>query len=253
MFAQHSIASLANANFNAAQAWVPPFADPLTFDLDGDGLETVGINAASPIYFDHDGDGNKAATGWVLPDDGLLVLDRNGNGRIDSGTELFGDSTPLYTGGNAVDGFAALSQEDTNGDGKVDATDTRFAELRIWRDFDQDGISDAGELFTLSELGIAALNVAKVANNQLLANGNVIADLGTYIRTDGSVGTTGDVTQLGDIDFAQNTFLSRFSDSFLLTEQAQTLPDMNGSGQVRDMREAASLSPTRNSSRNLHR
>lgn len=60
-------------------------SDPLTLDLDGDGLETTGINPTSPILFDHDADGIKTATGWVKSDDAFLVLDRNGNGTIDSG------------------------------------------------------------------------------------------------------------------------------------------------------------------------
>ncbi|MBK6639333.1 MAG: hypothetical protein IPG34_17785 [Rhodocyclaceae bacterium] len=102
----------------------PRIRRPPTLDLDGDGLETIGINPAAPILFDHDGDGIKTATGWINPDDALLVFDRNGNGVIDNGSELFGDATDLYTGGKAADGFAALAQEDTNRDGKVDSPST---------------------------------------------------------------------------------------------------------------------------------
>lgn len=79
-----------NTNFTAAQHFVHRRA-PLTLDLDGDGIETVPPNATNPILFDHDGDGVKSGTGWIKPDDGFLVLDRNGNGTIDDGTELFGD------------------------------------------------------------------------------------------------------------------------------------------------------------------
>jgi hypothetical protein len=127
--------------FNNAQSAILR-RDPLTLDLDGDGLETVGINSANPILFDHDGDGIKTATGWIKPDDGFLVLDRNGNGTIDDGTELFGDSTPLFDAdgqviGKAEDGFAALAQEDTNGDGVVNAQDANFNDLRIWRDLNR--------------------------------------------------------------------------------------------------------------------
>ncbi|MDP2831692.1 MAG: calcium-binding protein [Pseudomonadota bacterium] len=235
---ESSIATL----FTAATNWTQPRYDPLTLDLDGDGLETLGISATAPILFDHDGDGVKTSTGWVKPDDGFLVLDRNGNGVIDSGRELFGDSTPLSTGGNAADGFAALAQEDTNLDGKVDAADTRFANLRIWRDLNQDGISQAGELTTLAANNIASLTVAKTENFTLLGNGNVIADLGAYTKTDGTTATLGETAQLGDIDLAENTFISQFTDSVPLTAEAQALPDMQGSGQVRDLREATSLS-----------
>jgi hypothetical protein len=234
--------------FNSAQSAVLR-RDPLTLDLDGDGLETVGINSANPILFDHTGEGIKTATGWIEPDDGFLVLDRNGNGAIDDGTELFGDSTPLFDEngeviGKAEDGFAALTQEDTNGDGVVNAQDARFADLRIWRDLNSDGISQEGELQSLTEAGISAINVAKTENSQPLANGNLLADLGSYVRSDGSEGGVGSVSaELGDIDLAEDTFHSEFADSIPLTEEAQALPDMNGSGQVRTLSEAASLSP----------
>ena len=229
--------------WQGAQRWTPPARrDPLTLDLDGDGLETVGIDPTQPILFDHDGDGIKTGTGWVLPDDAFLAMDRNANGTIDTGAELFGDSTPRYAGGMAADGFAALAQEDTNADGRVNASDTRFAQLKLWRDLDQDGLTDAGELQTLAEAGIEAINVARLANNQVLANGNRIADLGTYVRVGGAIGDLGVSSQMADIDLAEDTFLSRFTDSVPLTPAAETLPDMYGSGQVRPLRQAASLS-----------
>ncbi|WP_296645077.1 hypothetical protein [Roseinatronobacter sp.] len=80
-------------------------------------------------------DGFAEATGWVAADDGLLVLDVNGNGRIDNGSELFGDQT-----GHAH-GFLALAQHDDNGDGVIDEADTVYGQLRIWQDLNQDGIS----------------------------------------------------------------------------------------------------------------
>ncbi|HSI22053.1 MAG TPA: putative Ig domain-containing protein [Methylophilaceae bacterium] len=229
-------------NYSSAVAWFPS-RDPLTLDLDGDGLETVGISSTNPILFDHDSDGLKNATGWIKPDDGFLALDRNGNGSIDDGSELFGDSTPLYTGGKAADGFAALAQEDTNGDGLVNAKDANFADLRIWQDTNSDGLTDAGELHTLEELGIAGLHVTKTENTTRLANGNQIADLGSYIKTDGTEGTLGNVTGgMADIDLADNPFFREFTDTVPLTEEALVLPDMQASGSVRDLREAASLS-----------
>jgi VCBS repeat-containing protein len=229
--------------FTAARNWIQR-RDPLTLDLDGDGLETVGIDPNSPILFDHDGDGIANATGWINPDDGFLVLDRNGNGRIDNGAELFGDATPLASGGTAADGFAALAQEDSNGDGLVNADDANWNDLRVWRDINSDGVSQDGELFTLEALGIAGIHVAKSENTTRLANGNQIADLGSYIRIDGTEGTVGQVTgALADIDLVDNPFYREFSDTIPLTEQAQALPDMQGSGRVRDLREAVSLSP----------
>jgi len=63
-------------------------ASPLVLDLNGDGVKALGISAG--VYFDHDGNGFAQLSGWVSPDDGLLVWDRNGNGQIDDGSELFG-------------------------------------------------------------------------------------------------------------------------------------------------------------------
>ncbi|MBK6905587.1 MAG: calcium-binding protein [Rhodocyclaceae bacterium] len=229
-----------NETFTTATT-IAPRRDPLTLDLDNDGLETIGISTANPILFDHDGDGIKSATGWIKPDDALLVFDRNGNGRIDNGSELFGDATALYTGGLARDGFAALAQEDTNLDGKVDALDARFADLRLWRDLNQDGVSQANELSTLAAQGVIALNVASTSHAQMLANGNRLADLGSFVRSDGSGGTLGDTAQMADIDLASNPFYSQFTDTVALTEATQGLPDMAGTGMVRSLRQAASL------------
>ena len=119
------------------------FPDPLTLDLDGDGIElsplgTAGQTGASTVFFDFDGDGFRERTGWVKADDGMLAIDLNGNGLIDNGGELFGQP--------ARDGYEVLETYDTFADGVIDAKDAAFARLRIWRDLDQDGVTDAGEL-----------------------------------------------------------------------------------------------------------
>jgi hypothetical protein len=101
------IKDLVNDFFNFARNWIARY-DPLVLDLDGDGIETVGVNATTHILFDHNNDGIKTGTGWVNGDDGLLVLDRNGNGVIDNGSELFGDGT-MVNGVKATDGFSALN------------------------------------------------------------------------------------------------------------------------------------------------
>ena len=122
---------LVSLQFNRAKVWVVR-RDPILLDLDGDGVETVGLSAN--IYFDHDADGVLTKTGWVGKDDALLVWDRNANGRIDTGAELFGDFTALPNGALAPNGFAALAALDANSDGMLDARDPAFAELRLWRD-----------------------------------------------------------------------------------------------------------------------
>ncbi|WP_460844414.1 beta strand repeat-containing protein, partial [Noviherbaspirillum agri] len=229
------------SDYNAAQNWQPR-RDPLTLDLDGDGIETVGASLTNPILFDHDGDGVKRGTGWVKPDDGFLVIDRDGNGKIDNGSELFGDSTPLYAGGTAKDGFAALAQEDTNADGLVSDLDVNFSNLRIWQDLNQDGVSQENELKSLSEQGILSINVQKSENSRILANGNEIADLGTFTRNDGTTGDAAITSGLADINLAEDTFNSEFTDHIPLAEGVDELPNMSGSGNVRQLSEAASLS-----------
>jgi len=218
--------------------------DPFAFDLDGDGLETIGPgDPANTVYFDHQNIGVATLSGWVRADDGLLALDRNGNGTIDSGAELFGDSTPLPFGGEAGDGFDALSQEDTNSDGWVDAADARFEQLLVWRDLNQDGSSQAAELLSLAQTGIEAIRVANVGNRQQLVDGNRIADLGEFRWADGAVGDSGIVGNAADIDFAVDLSRQRFDDVIPITPQAAGLPLMLGAGAVRDTQQAASLSP----------
>ena len=113
----------------------------LALDLDGDGIETRGTDGR--VVFDHHGDGLKTGTGWAHSDDGLLVLDRNSNGTIDNGGELFGVDTTKSDGKKPSDGFDALSDLDSNKDGMFDARDTRFKDVRVWRDLNQDGVSQS--------------------------------------------------------------------------------------------------------------
>ncbi len=122
-----------NDLFNDSKSTDSSHISPLVLDFDGDGIETFGISAETHVVFDHDGDGIKNGTGWVKSDDGILVLDRNGNGTIDDGSELFGVYTQV-DGANAQNGFEALTAEDTNSDGKIDANDTNFCNVRVWRD-----------------------------------------------------------------------------------------------------------------------
>ena len=223
--------------FNAGKLYVPR-RDPLVLDLDGDGIETVGLSATSPILFDHDADGIKTGTGWVKQDDGFLVLDRNGNGTIDDGRELFGDPTPLNgtgsldaTAGIASDGFAALTREDSNADGIVNATDTRWANLRVWRDLNQDGRSQSGELLTLSALGITAIRLQSTVANQNLANGNVLHLRGTYVRSNGTEGVAGTVQEVSNLDFIEDTFHREFADNIPIPDAIAALPSMPGPDQ----------------------
>ena len=100
-----AIATLQNL-FQTAENTV----SPLVLDLDGNGVTTLGI-AGATIQFDHDGNGFAERTGWVGVGDALLVRDRNGDGRITTGNELFGNHTRLSDGSLAGENGASLAGE----------------------------------------------------------------------------------------------------------------------------------------------
>ncbi len=244
-----AIANATSTATTAALNWVAPRRDPLVLDLDGNGITTSGINPASPILFDQDGDGTLTATGWIASGEAIVVRDLNGNGLIDSGRELFGDNTILThgpnTGQTAANGFAALADLDANAsgvaDGKFDASDVAFSSVKLWKDLNQDGISQSGELFTFAQLGIQSISVSGTAGNIDLGGGNTQTFSGSFTRVGGQTGASGTAELAGSLLLANNNFYRQFTDDPALTAAAQALPQMTGSGLVRDLRPAVSL------------
>jgi hypothetical protein len=119
-------------------------------------------------------------------------------------------------------------------------------EKQVWRDLNQNGVSEANELFSLAQLGIAAINLSGHVASVNLGNGNTQTVSTTYVKTDGSEEAAGNVIgegNAGNLDLASNPFYREFEDKILLSEAVAQLPDMQGSGAVRDLREAAQLSP----------
>lgn len=155
--------------------------DPIILDLDGDGAETI----TGPVAFDMDADGDADQIGWVAPDDGLLVVDSDGSGKIEDGSEVFSE---VFEGGSYANSLEALRSLDSNGDGKIDAQDARFTEIKVWKDGNSDGKTDNGELKTLDEQGIVSLDLdAKDANTD--DNGNLVFAEGDFTKSDGSSGS----------------------------------------------------------------
>ena len=159
------------------------YITPLVLDLDGDGVELVGHEAG--VTFDMNNDGIRDTTTWVGADDGILALDINGNSLIDNQSELFGN------GDGMADGFAALAQHDSNGDGIIDASDSVFDQLTVWQDANQDGISQADEMYSLSDLGIAAINLDAQYSGQPVADGHIYLE-GSFVYEDGNQGVIAD-------------------------------------------------------------
>jgi hypothetical protein len=139
--------------------------------------------------FDMDGDGDRDDTGWVGKRDGILVVDRDGDGRISGPDEL----SMLPEKAGATSELDALVAMDTNKDGKLDASDARFSQLKIWVDADGDGVTDAGELRSLADHDIASIGLsASAAKTEAKIGDNVVLSTGLFTRTDGTTGTFAD-------------------------------------------------------------
>ena len=102
-------------------------------------------------------------TGWVGKDDGLLVLDVNNDGIINDGGEFFGEEMLKTDGLKAVDGFDALRDIDSNSDGVFDSADQLSADVKVWRDGNSDGISQAHEMYSLFDMGVESINLESSA------------------------------------------------------------------------------------------
>jgi hypothetical protein len=128
-------------------------SDPLVLDLDGNGLDLT--RQTRGVYFDIDGDGFAEKTAWVYPTDAFLVRDLNANGKIDNITEMFGNAT--------TSGFLHLKTFDSNNDNKINSLDTGFGTLQVWRDLNGNGVTDAGELQSLTASNIKEISLTSTA------------------------------------------------------------------------------------------
>ena len=158
-------------------------SDPIVLDLDGDGVELTHHTAGAK--FDIRGDGKLASTAFVTGGDAFLAIDRNGNGAIDNGTELFGDQR------GAANGFEELRKLDSNGDNVIDANDKDFGRLLLFRD-NGNGVTERGELQSLAEAGVKQIDLRYANVIQNASGGNKLAQRARFTYADGRQGHAAD-------------------------------------------------------------
>ena len=218
-----------NANSPGLSAWHPVFGfacpqrsfkdyqSPIVLDLNFNSKpDLIDVwNEKKKVYFDLRAEGKSVRTGWVGSQDGFLVLDENGAGKVIDGTTMLGEYT-LKRGDasskgqkNFENGFAALAQWDDNKDGKINQDDPIFSKLKVWIDRNSNGSVDKSEMVSLGKLKIAEISLAyEKAGTEV--SPYVVAD--NEVRLKGTFKTSdGKMRSLYDVWFKQR----RFSDTSL--------------------------------------
>ena len=178
-----------SANFNVSVVSANP---PIAVDIAGDGVDYLPMDAG--VVFTDQSTGESVNTAWVGPEDGMLVIDANNSGTVDEAREyVFTEWSETAK----TDMEAVAEVFDTNQDGVLDAQDERFDEFAVWQDADSDGVTDEGELTSLTDLGIEsiALNYAEDSESGTAADGDVVIHgQSEVVFTDGTTTTAEDTS-----------------------------------------------------------
>lgn len=175
------------------------------------------------LNFDHDSNDFKEATGWISNDDAFLTYDKNGNGIIDDGSEMFGET-------NAANGFEALKKFDDNKDGKIDENDAIWQKLSLWRDINSDAKTDEGELISIKDTDIKSIDL-NYNNTHIASNGNTIKQVSKVEFKDGSSTTANDVNFEVDLSDTVQTQIQ-------ISKDILDMPNVEAKGNVYDLHTA---------------
>ncbi|WP_437579280.1 calcium-binding protein [Sorangium sp. So ce887] len=146
--------------------------------------------------FDLSGLGATIATDWPTAATPWLAFDRDGNGAIDGGAELFGSATVLASGARAENGFTALRELDSDGDGRITARDEAWPRLVLWSDSDANRASSAGELQPLSSRGLVAIELSYGRERRCDGRGNCEIERAAFTFAEGTSTRTGVVVDV---------------------------------------------------------
>lgn len=154
--------------------------DPLVVNFEGSAAALTGAK----FSFDLDADGGEERIATLAPSSGYLALDKDGDGEVGDGSELFGPTSG--------DGFKELARHDSDGNGWIDEADPVFSRLRVWV-----GGSDGqkGSLLALLQVGVGAISLQNLragfdikdsATNELLGSARSAS---VFLREGGGAGT----------------------------------------------------------------
>jgi hypothetical protein len=227
----HALRKATHSFKTALHELFPSSFDPLVLDL-GSGIQTTTLQGG--VFFDNQNNGFAENTAWVGANTGILVNDPT-DAPITNGSQMFGTSTSLSGGGYAADGFAALADLDSNHDGVINSSDSAWSGLRVWVDANGDGVTESGELETMSAAGIASISLTTTNTSTTDANGNYIGKTASYSLVGGGT------REVADASFQTDPSFTAADSTVSLSGTISALPDLVGSGTVYDLSQAMQL------------